>query len=136
MKENTNLTDRLILIGEDDVDDKEILEEIFMSIDTSLKLHFLNNGEKLIHFLKNSDELPCLIILDYNMPDLNGAQILKGLENIERLKKIPKMIWSTSDAPTFKQKCLELGACEYLVKPGKIKDLENMIRHMLSYCEV
>jgi CheY-like chemotaxis protein len=135
MKQNANHTNRLILIGEDDIDDKEILEEIFVSIDSSSKLQFLNNGEKLIDFLKNSDDVPCLIILDYNMPDLNGADILKGLQNIERLKKVPKMIWSTSDAPAFKQKCMESGACEYLVKPSKIKDLENMLRHMLSYCQ-
>ena len=125
-----------MLIGEDDIDDKEILEEIFESIDLSIQLEFINSGEKLVNYLEvvEEDKLPCLIILDYNMPDLNGAEILECLQENERVKSIPKMIWSTSNAPAYKNRCLELGACDYLVKPSRIKDLENMLRHMLSYC--
>jgi CheY-like chemotaxis protein len=79
--------------------------------------------------------MPCLIILDYNMPGMNGAEILKRLPKNERLHEVPKIIWSTSNAATYKKVCMESGASDYLVKPSKIKDLENMIRHMLSYCK-
>ena len=125
-----------ILLGEDDIDDQELLEEVFSAIDTSLDLKFFNNGHKVIQHLDTLEEtnLPCLIVLDFNMPELNGAEILKVLGENKKLSKIPKIIWSTSDAPTFKQMCFDLGACDYLVKPSKISALEDIARHMLSYC--
>lgn len=129
-------SDKVILVGEDDIDDEEILEEIFLSIDPHLRLQFISHGQKLIdHLEKVSDkQLPCLIILDYNMPALNGAEILKILNQNPRLNKCPKIIWSTSGAPAYKKICLELGARDFLVKPNKIADMETMVRHMLSYC--
>lgn len=128
---------KFILVGEDDIDDQEILEEVFETVDSNLRLHFVNNGEKLIaHIDMLQDEhLPCLILLDYNMPELNGAEILKKLQENERVIRVPKIIWSTSNAPAFRAKCLELGACDYLVKPSKISLLEDMVKHMLSFCD-
>ena len=126
---------KFIILGEDDIDDQEILEEIFSTVDTSYNLQFFNNGRKVISHLENADQnLPCLIVLDFNMPELNGAEILKILSRNQRLKSIPKIIWSTSDAPVYKEMCLQLGACDYLVKPSKIHVLEDMVKHMLSYC--
>jgi CheY-like chemotaxis protein len=134
MKENYSL-DKQILIGEDDIDDKEILEEIFLSIDPNLKLTFINDGQKIVSFLENSStqNLPGLIILDYNMPHLNGAEILKSVQQNGKVKNIPKIIWSTANADGFKNNCLQLGACEYLVKPSSFTDLKSMIKGMLSF---
>lgn len=133
-----NNSSKLILIGEDDNDDKEILEEIFFSIDPSIQLHFINSGQKLLSFLENADQeqLPCLIILDYNMPALNGAEILKHLKPMKRLKNIPRIIWSTTNVGSFKRTCMALGASDYFVKPSSLKDLEALIKRMLSYCEM
>lgn len=138
MKQKNNPLSKLILIGEDDIDDKEILEEIFLSIDSSVKLIFINDGQKLVSFLENAtpENLPGLIILDYNMPHLNGAEILKSIQQNEKVKNIPKIIWSTANAESFKNICLQLGACEYLVKPSRFSDLESMIKQMLSYYEL
>jgi CheY-like chemotaxis protein len=136
MKEN-NLLEKQILIGEDDIDDQEILEEIFSSIDANLNLTFINDGQKIVQFLENAttENLPGLIILDYNMPHLNGAEILKSLQQNKKLEKIPKIIWSTANAEGFKNICLQLGACEYLVKPSSFSDLKSMIEGMLSFYE-
>ena len=134
-KITTDVPAKFILLGEDDIDDQEILEEIFSTIDTSCNLQFFNSGRKVISHLENADDdLPCLIVLDFNMPELNGAEILKILSRNQKLKPIPKIIWSTSNAPVYKAMCLELGASDYLVKPSKINELENMVKHMLSYC--
>lgn len=136
MTENDKRFNNFILIGEDDIDDKEILEEIFESIDPDIQLHFVNTGKKIVNYLELKNELPGLIILDYNMPDMNGAEILTSLQLNERLAAIPKMIWSTSDAPDYKNRCLELGACDYLVKPSTIQALQKMLKYMLSYCGI
>jgi len=126
---------KLILVGEDDIDDKEILEEIFLSLDASIKPTFINDGQKLVSFLENApaEHLPGLIILDYNMPHLNGAEILRSLQQNDKIKNIPKIIWSTAHADGFKNICMKLGAREYLVKPSSFTNLKSMLKGMLTY---
>jgi len=74
------------------------------------------------------------LILDYNMPELNGADILQSLKNKSRYDGIPKIIWSTSGTETYRKKCLELGANDYLIKPSRVSDLVQAIQYMISYC--
>jgi CheY-like chemotaxis protein len=80
------------LCGEDDKDDEDLLQEIFFSVDESFALVFVNNGRKLLAAVDQlpDDGLPCLLILDYNMPELNGAEILKELKKISATIKSPK----------------------------------------------
>jgi len=130
------VSDKFILLGEDDIDDQEILQEVFTSIDPNFKLKFINNGKKLVDYVQELDHgrMPCLIVLDYNMPELNGAEILKVLQHITSIQNVPKIIWSTSGADIYKTTCLALGANDYLIKPSKISGLETIVRHMLSFC--
>ena len=132
------MPDKFILLGEDDADDEELLKEVFTSIDNSFSMRFANNGRKLVTHLEQlpDSNLPCLIILDYNMPELNGAEILKSLKSEARYDSIPKIIWSTSGSETYKRLCLELGACEYIIKPSSFKELTDVARYMLSFCSV
>ena len=124
------------MFGEDDLDEEDFLNEIFFSLDPSKTLLFISNGRKLIADLEqmSDNELPCLIVLDYNMPELNGAEILKILKQNSRYDDIPKIVWSTSGSEVYKIKCLESGALDYLIKPSKIKELENIARNLLTFC--
>ena len=132
------MPDKFILLGEDDADDEELLKEVFTTLDNSFSMQFANNGRKLVTHLEQlpDSDLPCLIILDYNMPELNGADILKSLKAQARYDSIPKIIWSTSGSETYKRLCLELGACEYIIKPSSFKELTDVARYMLSFCSV
>ena len=127
---------KLILIGEDDLDDQEFLKEIFSSIDPSFSIVFTPNGAEMLSYLEDCshDHLPFLILLDYNMPGLNGAEILKELKSRERYNAIPKIIWSTSKSTNYRDICLQMGAHEYLVKPSNVNDLIETCRYMLSSC--
>ena len=126
---------KYILLGEDDIDDEELLTEVFATIDNSFSLLFVNNGRDVIDTLeKIEDHLPCLIILDYNMPALNGSEILLGLKRFKRYDLIPKIIWSTSASNTYKKSCLEAGASDYVIKPSNMDGLIEVARHMLSFC--
>lgn len=127
---------KFILLGEDDVDDEELLLEVFSTIDTSYSLTFVNNGRKLAATIRAmpDNHLPCLIVLDYNMPELNGADILRELQNDRRYDSIPKIIWSTSGSDTYKNLCLTLGASDYIIKPSSVKGLTEAARYMLSFC--
>lgn len=128
---------KFILVGEDDMDDKEIIEEAFLEIEPAVKVCFVNSGKEFLSFLGNPETcIPSLIVLDYNMPGLNGAEILKELEPMTRIKEVPKLIWSTSGASLYKNSCLALGATDYLLKPSNIDELEKTIRYMLSLITV
>jgi CheY-like chemotaxis protein len=126
---------RHILFGEDDPDEEDFLREIFASLDPGCILTFINNGKKLLATLEKLpvEELPGLIVLDYNMPELNGAEILQELKRNPRYDGIPKIIWSTSGSELYKKLCLESGALEYFIKPSSIKELEKIARHLLTY---
>jgi CheY-like chemotaxis protein len=125
-----------ILIGEDDLDDEELLTEIFNSVDKSFAQKFFNNGQKLLNHLKEigDHELPCLILLDYNMPEMNAAELLREIKNDSRYDHIPKVIWSTSKSNLYRDISLELNATDYIIKPSNVKELTEAVRHMLSFC--
>ena len=135
---STETPSRFILLGEDDADDQEMLKEVFTSIDTAFVLFFVNNGSEIISALEKlkDDQMPCLIVLDYNMPGLNAADILRELSINERYKNIPKVVWSTAGSEKFRSLCLELGALDYVIKPNNVTDLERIARYMLSLCLV
>ena len=139
-KVNTSrdLPSKFILLGEDDADDQEMLKEVFTSIDISFVLFFVNNGKEVLSALEKlkDDQMPCLIVLDYNMPGLNGADILQELSTNERYKNIPKVVWSTAGSEKFRKVCLELGAVDYVIKPNNVVGLEEVARYMLSLCLV
>ena len=131
-----DLPSKFILLGEDDADDQEMLKEVFASIDTAFILFFVNNGSEILSALEKlkDDQMPCLIVLDYNMPGLSGADILRELSTNERYKIIPKVVWSTSGSEKFRNICLELGAVDYVIKPNNLIKLEEVARYMLSLC--
>lgn len=129
---------KFILLGEDDADDREMLKDVFTSVDATFILFFVNNGSEMISALEKlkDDQMPCLIVLDYNMPGLSGADILLELGRNERYKNIPKIVWSTSGSEKFRKICMELGAVDYVIKPNNLDDLEKTARYMLSVCTV
>lgn len=125
-----------IFLAEDDLDDQEFLKEAFLSIDTEIEILTFSNGLKFINHLSNTGDetFPSLIILDYNIPEINGAKILEQLQEDERYSRIPKIVWSTSDSEFYRRNCLCYGAHAYLVKPSSISGIQDMARKMLSYC--
>ncbi len=133
---STDLFSKFILFGEDDIDDEDLLKEIFSAIDTTISLQFINNGRRLLTALENMPDtrLPRLIVLDYNMPELNGGEILKVLKENPRYDAIPRIIWSTSGSEVYRKLCLELGAKEYVIKPSNVNELANIARYLFSLC--
>jgi CheY-like chemotaxis protein len=126
-----------ILIADDDTEDLELIEDAIMRHDPSSKLHKLNNGKSVIDYLAKQpdNDLPCLIMLDYNMPELTGLQVLSILKTQSRYQHIPKIILSTSSTPIHIHECINNGASEYFVKPNNLKDLDALMLKILGYCK-
>ena len=130
---------QFILVAEDDIDDKFMLQTIFEDSGKSDLLEFVENGLELINYLdhinKNEDTLfyPHFILLDLNMPKMDGRQALKELKNHSAYKKIPVIIFSTTKNETEINRCYELGANSYIVKPYNYKDLTQIMDTVNSY---
>jgi DNA-binding response OmpR family regulator len=126
---------RLILMAEDDIDDQELLENAFGEIDPSWELVCIPNGRKFIKYLDTIQDvdLPALLILDYNIPELTGVEIVRELNGHARYITIPKVIWSTSSSPVFKAMSIELGVADYITKPSDLASFQSIARHMLSF---
>jgi CheY-like chemotaxis protein len=127
-----------ICLADDDPDDQELLLEAFQQLTDSHHLKAVSSGTELIEFLSVTDdsELPCLIVLDYNMPGQDGKQILIYLQNTIRYRHIPKVIYTTSSSSKDKKEFLSIGASEFLTKAVSTNDILNSARKMLSHCDV
>ena len=126
-----------IFLAEDDIDDQELLIDALTAQNDRLKVLTASNGKKAITCLENlpDESLPCLIVLDYNLPEINGGQILQSLCGNDRYHAIPKVVWSTSNSHVYRQLCLDLGAKAYFVKPSNLSDVKSLAREMLRFCE-
>lgn len=126
-----------ILLAEDDPDDQELIREAFRQVNTSFSLHVVENGNRVVEFLNKIDDghLPSLIILDYNMPELNGAQVLQKLCESPRYNAIPKVILSTSNNIKYIEEAKEKGAHAYRIKPSNFTNLVAIVREMLELCK-
>jgi CheY-like chemotaxis protein len=126
-----------ILVADDDEEDLELIEDAIMHLEPGAELHKLSNGNAVIEYLalQPDSALPCLIILDYNMPELNGSQVLSQICKHIRYEAIPKVILSTSSAPLHIHECMSNGATEYFVKPNNIQDLNALAEKMLALCQ-
>jgi CheY-like chemotaxis protein len=126
----------IILLADDDPEDQEILEEAILKLEPAAQLQKVDGGKQAVDYLLNCSEaeLPCLIILDYSMPVFNAAEVLGQIGNEDRLRDIPKVVWSSSKQPEHVKLCMENGAISYFVKPNKMSELTSIARKMLDIC--
>jgi CheY-like chemotaxis protein len=125
-----------ILVADDDPDDREFLMEIISQIDGSFKIDTVVNGQQVLQYLDQCEQsdLPCLIILDYKMPFLNGAEVLEKMKAGTLYAAIPKVVWSTSTDKELVNRCIRAGAVNYFPKPSKTSEMKVIARQMLDIC--
>jgi len=125
----------LILLADDNLDDQSFIRDAFNYVSANVIFKILNDGKELLEHLQLIDEedMPSLIVLDYNMPKLNGAEVLKILLREKRWSTIPKIMLSTSFYKEHIQECIKMGADGYLIKPDNLFAWKNIALNMLSY---
>ena len=128
---------RRILLADDDADDRMLFEEVFSGLPSDeYELHTAKNGEEVISYLrsvKNSDNLPDLIILDQNMPIMSGRDALEVIKSDELFKDIPVVIYSTYNDRAFIDECMLHGVVAVLSKPDSYEGYIQMINNLLKY---
>ena len=126
-----------ILLADDDPEDREIIRDAMEMIDAGNTIRFADNGEHVLQLLAveyDMGNIPCLIVLDLNMPVMNGKEVLLWLKERDEYKHIPVMIFTTSSREDDIKLCQKHN-CIFFRKPTLYRDLLHVASTMLQLCE-
>jgi CheY-like chemotaxis protein len=122
-----------ILLIEDDAIEVMKFNRVLNLLGLNHKIIEANNGEVALSILKEKEFIPDIIILDLNMPKINGIEFLQILKNDDYLKYIPVLILTTSSNHKDVLECYKIGIAGYVIKPLKYDDYVEKIRRILEY---
>ena len=130
-----------ILIADDDQDDCLMTREAFTECRIHNPLHFVHDGEELMNYLKRRPPyedatrypLPGLILLDLNMPRMDGREALLAIKGDSLLRSIPVVILSTSSADEDILRSYAIGVNSFITKPASFSGLLEVVRNLGRY---
>lgn len=125
-----------ILFIEDDVVETMKMNRTVNKLGVSYDIKEAKNGEEALKLLETKNNLPDIILLDLNMPKINGIEFLKILKNDETLKYIPTIILTTSSNRKDVLECYKIGIAGYVLKPLKYEDYVSKLEKVLSYWSI
>lgn len=126
----------MILYIDDDADDREMLDLALRTADPSVQVIFANDGKEGMSFLeeaKANNALPCLIVLDINMPIMDGRTTLESIRRDPALKELPVIIF-TSSQNVHDRVFFSAQATDFITKPMSHSALNGIARRLISYC--
>jgi len=125
----------LVLYADDDPDDIQYVNEAFQEYADNIELLAFSDATTLLQCIRTRQitTLPCLVILDINMPRLDGKQALKMLRNIEGYESVPVVLFSTSTSTQDARFAKENGA-EFISKPLNQKQMQIIVTKFLERC--
>jgi CheY-like chemotaxis protein len=125
------MTNKTILLVDDDPDDQLIFKDALNEIGENIECSTVNNGREAMVYLQKMPE-PNLIFLDLNMPKMNGFEFLELIKENQRYKKIPIVIYTTSDHPNDKNETMAKGAYLFLTKTADFRTLKKQLQEILN----
>jgi len=123
-----------VLLVEDDSVDAMTVKRAFKDLKVLNPLVLTTNGEEALRYLRNeSNEKPCVTLLDLNMPKMNGIEFLKVVKADDVLKKIPVVVLTTSKEESDIVESFNLSVAGYIVKPVDYKKFVEAVRAIEVY---
>lgn len=125
----------IVLYADDDNDDLQLLRDAFSQY-SDVELVTLTDGRQALSYLENLPEEgaePCLVILDVNMPRINGKEALVRLRQLERYKEVPVILFTTSTNPADVDFAAKYAA-GFITKPININQLETIADTFIEFC--
>jgi CheY-like chemotaxis protein len=122
---------KYILLIDDDEDDQVIFMSGIRAVSDTAICHCMFNAKEALEELEKGEIAPEVIFLDLNMPVMNGEQFLVEIKKRESLRKIPIIIFSTSSNKFTIDTLLELGADNFITKPGRYEDLVSILKESI-----
>jgi CheY-like chemotaxis protein len=127
-----------ILWADDDPDDLALMREALQQTDQRFELVEAHNGRKALDYLdlvKHQKDFPCLIVLDLNMPVLNGRDTLAIIKSEEEYHSIPVVVFTTSGNEADRAFCSRFGV-DMLTKPPSFEGLKQVAQKIVSLCAI
>lgn len=123
-----------IILAEDNLADFELTKLAFEELNLPVEIIHVGDGQELLHYLEVAplNEI-ALMLLDLNMPKVNGIEILKMMYHDEVLRKLPVIVLSSSLHESDVLTCYEYGANAYVNKPIDINDFNEIIRSIANF---
>jgi len=127
-------SEKLMLLVEDDAIDRMTVERALKEIRVTNRLDMVGNGEEALEFLRDSGrEKPGIILLDLNMPRMNGIEFLKVVKADEELRRIPVIVLTTSKDEQDRVDSFNLGVAGYMVKPVDYMQFVEVVKAIDLY---
>jgi chemotaxis family two-component system response regulator Rcp1 len=128
----------VVLLIEDSPGDVRLLQEVFRDTNEAIFLHVAADGiEAMVYLNREGDHAsaprPDLILLDLNLPKMDGREVLAQIKNDESLKLIPTVVLTTSDAEVDILKSYQLHANGYLIKPVQLEAFEQLVKSIREF---
>lgn len=128
------ISNKPILIIEDDQVDVMTIKRAMKEIHVANPMVHVENGEEALAFLRDpGNTKPCIILLDLNMPVMNGIEFLQIAKYDAELKRFPVVVLTTSEEQQDKVNSFDLGVAGYMAKPVDYKQFVNVIRSIDLY---
>jgi CheY-like chemotaxis protein len=124
-----------IIVIEDDIDDQEVLVEIFKKLGYENKIIYFIDGNEALEFLNQTDVQPFLILSDINMPRINGFELRNKVFTNEQLqtKCIPYLFFTTGANKKAVVDAYALSVQGFFLKPNSMEGLEKTIKKIVEY---
>lgn len=125
-----------VLYADDDPDDLELVQEAFAKYSQNVEVLTFSDGSGVISYLErlsDFDPVPCLIILDINMPYLNGKEILVRLRQKENFAHVPVVLFTTSSQPQDEKFALRYNA-GFITKPIDLRQMARITDEFIDHC--
>jgi CheY-like chemotaxis protein len=124
-----------IIVIEDDMDDQDILVEIFKKLGYENKIVYFRDGNEALEYLNGTDVQPFLILSDINMPKINGFELRNKIFTNEQLqnKCIPYLFFTTGANKKAVVDAYALSVQGFFIKPNSMDGLENTIKKIVDY---
>lgn len=123
-----------IMLVEDDITDAELLQDCIKQVNADIKTHVFNSPDLAENYLRNAHhDLPDLVLLDLNLPNHSGFQLLRAIKSSKNFLHIPVIIWSGSLNYSDLKKSYAYGATAYMCKSYDINDLLSSVRKLIDF---
>ena len=133
---NSTASRNIVFYADDDLDDLDLVKEAFAQYSKNVEVLTATDGSKALAYLSNLkkyDTLPCLIILDVNMPVINGKETLLRLREMEHFQDVPIVLFTTSSQPLDRNFARKYNA-GFITKPIDVKQMEVIADQFIEHC--
>jgi CheY-like chemotaxis protein len=120
-----------VLFVDDDSEESYLFNEALEHSGLKIQLSKAKDGNELLNYLA-THEMPDLVLIDINMPYMNGVEALYEIRNIPAYNNLPLVIYSTSSSQQEVDKCFQYGANLFVVKPDNFDSMVEVVNHICS----